>query len=408
MLQNASRFILRCFGIALATLWRLVEIALDRITPLPLKLAMRNLLHDRLRFIATIIGIVFSMTLVTMQMGLFISFERMVTAMIDHAPADLWIVAHGTKCFEQPTPLDEAQRVRALSVKGVIDAAPVATGFAQWRMKDRDETPVFVIGTHLDGPGLRPWNLIEGNVRALSIPGGVAIDRSYFERLESRGIGDIAQIGNERVEVQAVTNGIRSFTTSPYVFAPLDRARAYIGMSPNEATYFLVKVAPEADIEAVRSRLQKTLSDVEVLTPGEFSSRSRLFWLFQTGAGAALLAGALLGLIVGTVIVSQTLYASTKDHLTEFATLRAIGCSGTYIHTVIITQALVSAIIGFAIAASMGALIVKATAETALPILMPSPLTWSLLLLTIAMCVLSAVLAIVQVTRMDPAMVFTR
>jgi putative ABC transport system permease protein len=408
MSQNALRFILTCIQTVLAILWRGVRVALDRVTPLPLKLALRNLLHDRLRFIATIIGIVFSMTLVTMQMGLFISFERMVTAMIDHAPADLWIVAHGTKCFEQPSPLDETQRIRALSVKGVIDVAPVATGFAQWRMRDKDETPVFIVGTDLDGPGLRPWNLIEGNARALLIPGAVAIDRSYFERLESRGIGDIAQIGNERVQVQAVTNGIRSFTTSPYVFASLDRARTYIGMSPNEATYFLVKVAAGADTGAVRSRLQKTLLDTEVLTPGEFSSRSRSFWLFETGAGAALLAGALLGLIVGTVIVSQTLYASTKDHLTEFATLRAIGCSGTYIHTVIITQALVSAIIGFAIAAGVGALIVRATAQTALPILMPPTVTWSLLFLTIAMCVLSAVSAIVQVTRMDPAMVFTR
>lgn len=249
MLQNAPRFILTGFGIALATLWRLVKIALDHATPLALKLAMRNLLHDRLRFIATIIGIVFSMILVTMQMGLFISFERMVTAMIDHAPADLWIVGHGTKCFEQPSPLDEAQRVRALSVKGVVEVAPVATGFAQWRMQGRDETPVFIIGTHLDGPGLPPWNLIEGNVRALSIPGAVAIDRSYFERLESRGIGDIAQIGNERVQVQAVTRGIRSFTTSPYVFAPLDRAGRISECRPTSRPIFLLRLPSAPTLE---------------------------------------------------------------------------------------------------------------------------------------------------------------
>ena len=44
--------------------------------------------HDRLRFIATIIGVVFSIVLVTVQMGLFLSFDRMVTTMIDHAHAD--------------------------------------------------------------------------------------------------------------------------------------------------------------------------------------------------------------------------------------------------------------------------------------------------------------------------------
>ena len=54
------------------------------------------------------------------------------------------------------------------------------------------------------------------------------------------------------------------------------------------------------------------LTKIEVLTPNEFRTRSRDFWLFGTGADAALFAGALLGAIVGTVIVAQTLYSSTR------------------------------------------------------------------------------------------------
>ncbi len=90
------------------------------------------------------------------------------------------------------------------------------------------------------------------------------------------------------------------------------------------------------------------IANVEVLTPAEFRERSRTFWLFGTGAGAALFAGALLGVIVGTVVVAQTLYASTKEHLNEFATLRAMGSSRRYIYKVILWQALLSAVIGFA------------------------------------------------------------
>src|SRR5262245_60246640 len=97
------------------------------------KLASRNLFHDRLRFVATIIGIVFSIVLVTVQMGLFVRFDRMVTTMIDHAPADLWIVPSGTKCFEDPSLLDERERFRALSISGVREAAPLVIGFAQWK-----------------------------------------------------------------------------------------------------------------------------------------------------------------------------------------------------------------------------------------------------------------------------------
>ena len=206
----------------------------------------------------------------------------------------------------------------------------------------------------------------------------------------------------------AVTKGIRAFTTTPYVFTSLDQARAYVGTPPNKATYFLVRLAPNANVEGVRNRLRTILSESEVLTPGEFRSRSRSFWLFGTGAGAALFAGALLGIVVGTVIVAQTLYSSTKDHLYEFATLRAIGSPGIYIHKVIILQALLSAIIGFCIAAGIGLIIVDATAESALPVLMTPMMSVGLFLLTVVMCVLSSISAIVQVMRIDPAVVLMR
>jgi putative ABC transport system permease protein len=372
------------------------------------KLARRNLFHDRLRFIATLIGIVFSMVLVTVQMGLYLGFGRMVTTMIDHANADLWIMPAGTKCFEDPSVLDEQKRFRVLAVNGVAEASPVVIGFAQWKMPGGGTSPVFIIGSQMRSGGLLPWNLVAGSIHSLEIPGAVAIDRSYLARLGVSGVAARAEIRDQAVEVTALTRGVRSFTTTPYVFAPLDRARAYTGIAPNKITYILVRVAPNADVETVRSRLRANIADVEVLTPAEFRDRSRAFWLFGTGAGFALFAGALLGVIVGTVIVAQTLYSSTKDHLNEFATLRAIGSSGRYIHKVIIWQALLSAVIGFCIAAGIGFFIVKRTAETALPIVMTPQLTLGLFVLTVIMCVLSAVGAIAKVMRIDPVMVFTR
>jgi putative ABC transport system permease protein len=372
------------------------------------RLASRNLLHDRLRFVATVVGIVFSIVLVTVQLGLYLGFGRMVTTMIDHASADLWIMPAGTKCFEDPSLLDERKRFQALSINGVAQAIPVVIGFADWKIPAGGTTPVFVVGSDLRAGGLLPWNVVEGSIEALSIPGAIAVDQSYFERLGINGIGASAEIREHKVEVRAVTKGIRSFTTTPYVFTALDRARAYTGVSPSKATYFLVRLAPGADPENVRQRLKANLTDVDVLTSAEFRDRSRSFWLFGTGAGAALFAGALLGIIVGTVIVAQTLYSSTKDHLNEFATLRAMGSSSIYIHKVIICQALINAVIGFGLAAGIGLIVVAATADSALPIVMTPGLTLVLLALTIAMCVLSAIAAIVQVTRIDPAMVFTR
>lgn len=376
--------------------------------PLILKLAARNLFHDRLRFAATIIGIVFSMVLVTVQMGLFVSFQRMVTTMIDHAPADLWIVPLGTKCFEDPSLLDDRERFRALSVKGVRDVTAVLVSFAQWRISAGGTTPVMLIGSDYRETSLRPWNVVAGNLHDLSVPDAVAIDQSYFQRLGISGVGDTVEIRNLKATVRVVTEGIRSFTTTPYVFAPLDRARAYAGISPSEATYLLVRLDPGASVKSVRARLNQVLAKAEALTPAAFRNRSQSFWLFGTGAGAALFAGALLGMIVGLVVVAQTLYSNTKEFSNEFATLRALGSSSRYIHTVIIIQALLSAIIGFGIAAGIGMVIVKATAESPLPVFMTPALTVGLFLLAMAMCVLSAIGAIVQIVRLDPAVVFSR
>ena len=374
-----------------------------------LTLASRNLFHDRVRLVATVVGIVFSIVLVTVQLGVFLSFERMVTTMIDHAQADFWIVPAETKSFEGSSLLAGRERLQALSVNGVTAAVPVVVGYASWRKPDGGaSTPVFVVGTPEATAGLQPWNLVEGSLRDLSMPEGVAVDRSYFDELGIAQIGERAEIDNQKARVVALTKGIRSFTTMPDVFTSIERARAYLGVPSDEANYFMVRVSPNVDAEAVRAQLAGRLSDAEVLTPEQFRRRTRQFWLFDTGAGAALLGSAILGIIVGTIIVAQTLYSSTKDHLKEFATLRAIGSSRTYILKVILSQALISAVIGFSIAACIDLTLVKFTADAALPVIMTPGLTLGLFVLTVVMCAIAAISAIRVVTRIDPVLVFAQ
>jgi len=375
---------------------------------LVLTLASRNLLQDRLRFVATLIGIVFSVVLVMVQMGLYLGFGRMVTTMIDHAAADLWVVSKGASSFEDLTLLDIRTRDRLPGVTGVAKVIPVAIGFADWRQKDSKVKPVFVIGSDLDSDALKPWNLVEGSVDALRSNDAVAVDRTYFDNLGVSGIGSTAEIRGQPARVVAVTDGIRSFTTTPYVFAELSRARAYIGLPPTKYNHFIIRVQPGTDVKNVQRDIRSAVPDVDVLTPTEFRDRSRSFWLFGTGAGAALFAGALLGVIVGTVIVAQTLYSSTKDHLYEFATLRAIGCSNRYVYRVIVWQAVLNAIIGFAVAAAIGFVVVQFTAKGALPIVITPVLIGGLFALTVVMCVVSAIAAIIRVVRIDPVMVMTR
>ena len=373
-----------------------------------LTLAFRNLFHDRIRLAVTLVGILFSIVLVAVQLGLYLGASNMITANIDHAKADLWITAYGAKSFEDGGMLlTSRERHQALATPGVKAVIPLVVRFAEWRKPAGGSTRVVIVGTDAEDGGLVPFNLVEGAWEDIKAPEAVAVDKSYLTELGIKGIGDTAQIATGRVRVRALTDGIRSFTQSPYTYTTLNRARALFGDS-DATSFYLVQLQPGANVNKVRRDLETRLEGAEVLTQEEFRDRNLKQWLFKTGAGVALIGGALLGSLVGTVIVAQTLYSSTKDHLSEFATLRALGSSSGYIHKVILAQAGISAVVGYALGISIALTILLFSKNTALPMVMTPGLAFWLFTLTVGMCAISALSAIIKVTKLDPATVFNR
>ncbi len=371
-------------------------------------LAFRNLFHDRIRLAVTMVGILFSIVLVAVQLGLYLGARNIIVAMIDRSEGDLWVMAYGTKNFEEGQPISAREKFAALSIPGVAKAVPIIVSFTDWRKPTGGSSLVVIVGADAEDGGLSPWNIVEGDVTGLGARDAVIVDKTYLTDLGINGVGDTAQVGSSRVRISGITDGIRSFTVSPYVFTTLNRARNLLDMPSDMITYVLVKLEPGADIEAVRKSLREKVPESEVLTKAEFHDRSLNHWLFATGAGVALIGGAILGLVVGTVIVAQTLYSSTKDHINEFATLRALGSSSGYIHRVILAQAALSALLGYALGMVIALTVVYLSEHTALPIVMTPGLAALLLALTVAMCAISALSAIGKVMRIDPAVVFNR
>ena len=133
-------------------------------------------------------------------------------------------------------------------------------------------TPVFVIGSDLRAGGLQPWDLVEGRIEALSSPKAIAVDRSYFDRLGISGIGATAEIRQQPVRVAAVTNGIRSFTTTPFVFMDVDRARAHTGVPSGKATYLIIRLSPDANLDHVRRQLCRAIRTSRFLARLSFAN----------------------------------------------------------------------------------------------------------------------------------------
>jgi putative ABC transport system permease protein len=370
-------------------------------------LARRNLFHDKVRLTVTLTGIVFAVVLIIVQLGLFFGFTSTTATLIDHSGADIWIGSAGIPYLEQSRPFSERKLYQVRATPGVARAEWLLADWGRWKRPDGATESPFIVGVNPDNPLGGPWNLVEGTVRDLEIADAVIVDTHYKEKLGVSRVGQIVEINDQRARVVGFTQGIRSFTTSPYVFTSFKNARNFVARGgPLRTTFILVQAQPGADVAALQKELQARLSDVDVLTGPQFARMTTFYWMFTTGAGIAVLIAAVLGLVVGVVVVAQTIYATTVDHIREFGTLKAMGASNRYIHRIIIQQSLVSALIGYALAAVVSWFVVRGSAEGGAAVLVDGRLMAAMFVTTIVMCMAAALVSVNKVNKIDPALVF--
>jgi putative ABC transport system permease protein len=369
-------------------------------------LAQRNLFHDKVRLAVTLTGIVFAVVLIVVELGLFVGFTETTSGLIDHSNADLWVTSKNVPYIEQAVAFSERKLNQVRAVPGVGDAEKYIDRWTQWKLPNGSEESVQIVGINVDSNLGRPWNLVQGRVEDLKSPNAIILDELYKEKLGVTHVNEVVEINGYRARVVGFTRGIRSFTTSPYVFTTFKNAQDYTSLREDQTYYVVVKLTPGANLEQVRRSILAQVTDVDVFTTRQFSRMTQVYWMFTTGAGVAVLLAAVLGLVVGFVVVAQTIYATTVDHLREFGTLKAMGAPNRYVYKVIVTQAAISALIGYVLGMIVSAFVVHASQRGGAAILLPLPMAVGMFFLTLIMCISAAMISINKVTRLDPAMVF--
>ena len=370
------------------------------------ELAWRNLVHDKVRLLVTVTGVVFAVVLIVVQLGLFLGFTTTTSGLIDHSRADLWIMTSRVPYIEMGVPFSERKLSTVLATPGVAHATKYIVRFSQWQRRDGQQESVQVVGFDPEQRLGGPWNVVEGRIGDLKLADNVFVDELYKEKLGVSRVGDVFEIRGRRARVAGFTRGIRSFTTSPYVFTSFKSAQDYATVPEDQTVFILATLDPSARVAEVRRALLTNVRDIDVVTTGEFSRMTRVYWMFTTGAGVAVLLAALLGLVVGVVVVAQTIYATTMDHLREYGTLKAMGATNGYLYRVIMQQAIISALFGYTLAMAVSWFVVRGSVKGGAAILLPLPMAIGMLGLTIVMCTGAALVSINKVTRLDPATVF--
>jgi putative ABC transport system permease protein len=369
-------------------------------------LALKNLFHDKVRLTVTLVGIIFSVVLSSIQLGLFVGFQRATSDILLNSNADLWITSENVTHAEDGVPFSEQKLYQVLASRHVERVEKQIVQFSNWKKPDGADTGILLVGADLDGGMGIPFNITQGKLEDLKQPDAVMVEELYKEKLGVTEIGQTVEIRGYRAKVVGFTRGIRSFTTSPPVFTSFKNAQNFFGIGEDQTLYLVVRAKQDVDLQALKQELKSSVADIDVYTREEWTSKQRNYWMFGTGAGITVLIAAFLGLLVGVVVVAQTIYSATVDHIREYGTLKAMGASNFYLYKVIITQAFLSGLIGYAVGMSIALFVSYISLKGTTAIILPSELVGGLFILTILMCIGASIVSINKVTRIDPAMVF--
>lgn len=412
-------------------------------------IARKNLFEDFPRFLVAQAGIMFAVSLVTIQTGIFNGFSRSTSLLIENSDADIWVASPDMVHFELTLPFPLQRLIEARKVEGVTRAEALIVQAGLWRNPTGKISPIRVVGFNPDGELFKPGKIDRGSLTTLKEPYTVMVDKSNLRTLNVQGIGEVAEVGSFRARLVALTQGTQSIVASTFLFTSLENANAYANSrlttnlqcklqsgdinctsasvsfrqqaesanhsapAPQKLTptdliaYVLVQAKPGEDLQKLKQKLESAMPNTRAYTRAEMAAQTRIYWQQRTGIGFVLSLGAVVGVIVGAVIVGQILYASVSDHLKEFGTLKAMGASDWVIYRVIVEQALWMAILGYApsmaLCLGLGA---WTFATQGIVILITLPTAAFVLGITTLMCVGSAIFAIQRVTRVDPAIVF--
>jgi len=368
--------------------------------------ALQSIWHDRSRYLPGVLAVAFSAVLMSLQVGLLFGLFSVTSIPIDNSRADVWIGSPKVLSVDLGRPIPKDYASRAWSVPGVEKVESYYQAFGSWIKPNGGSELCIVIGMSLEEGSLGLNEKLTPSVQAmLTEPGGIVVDVSELRRLGLTGIGDVAEINGKQVRIVGLVEGMSSLA-GPYVLSSLSTAADLLinkVILQNEVTYLLVKVSdPARAPEVVRQLCERYPKEMSSFTSPNFAYHSKKHWVTKTKAGIAIGYAALLGLLVGMVVTSQTLYAATTASSKEYATLLALGIPRSRISRTVLAQSFWVGIAGLIVAypATLG--FKEGAALLNVKVLLSPELVIGAACITMAMAMIAGMLALRSVMRLEP------
>ena len=378
-------------------------------------LAWLLLSRQPLRLLVAVAGISFAGILMFMQLGFRDGlFDASVTVhrLLD---ADLVLISPRSKSSISMSGFPKRRLIQALAQKEVLSVAPVNLNYLLWRNPENLKTrSILALGFNPED-SLLIDEKFKTKAETLKNPGRVLFDtlsRPEFGPIEewyNNGISVETEVAGKRVKVEGLVELGPSFGADGNLITSRETFLRLLSGNPKGSIEIgLIKLSAESDHQFIKNILNKSLpNDVRVLTKREFIDFEKNYWRDSTAIGFIFSLGALMGFVVGCVVVYQILYSDVSDHLPEYATLMAMGYRLKSLLFVVAREGFLLALFGYIPAYLSGQILYAVIRDsTKLPISMDSSKASLIFVLILIMCMGSAAIAMRKLVDADPAEIF--
>lgn len=382
------------------------------------RIALKMLMGDRGKYLGLIMGLTFAALLITQQSSIFTGLMTRTYSFIgDLSQPDIWVMDPKVQFIDDVKPLQDTELFRVRGVPGVEWAVPLYKGLLKARLEDGNFQIVNVLG--LDDATLigGPPQMIEGSINDLRRQDAIIVnDIGANTRLARRPkgpgeksvplkVGDTLEINDRRAVVVGICRVTRTFQSQPVIYTTYSRAITFAPRERKLLSFVLVKARDGVVLKDLTEQIRK-VTGLAAYTAQEFKDLTYSYYMQNTGIPINFGIAVMLGFLIGTAIAGQTFYNFTLENLRYFGTLKAMGTRNGVLLKMILLQALVVGALGFGLGVGGASLFGYLLGGTELSFrLVPEILLISAAAITIII-ILSAVISIRKVMKLEPAIVF--
>jgi putative ABC transport system permease protein len=387
-------------------------------------LAWSNLSHMWVRTVVSICGIGFAILLMFMQLGFLGSVGDTATVLLDRMPCELLVRSPDYLHVYDASTTQNELRAWLKSIDEVDDAIPLDIGVTQWiNPINQNPRAIAVMGIDLEAPAFELPELTQDVRRELLVAGSVLVDdatKADFgpqngESFGPEDIGTVADVFGTPAKIVGTFHLGTGLAANGALLCTRETFRKLVpGSSDDQVSMLLIRlnqgVTRERGRHMVAGRLNSLAgpaSSATVMTIDDAKTAERWRWYTQTPIGMIFAMGVVLAVVVGGVISYMILASDVQAHLSEYATLKAMGYGTGFLIKTLLTQSTLLATIAFPPSVLAALLLYAITSALAgVPIRMT--FTWLLLVagLSLLMCNAAGLIAIRKLIRAEPANLF--